>query len=125
MPSASMDHAQALALFDEHLHADPAHITLQRLDAAALLWRLHLLRVDVGPRWLDLLNGWNPQPDSAGHYAFNDLHALLAMIGGHDLARARAWVQVVARYADVHDGANRQMARRVGLPLMRGLLAFA
>jgi tetratricopeptide (TPR) repeat protein len=121
----SLNHAQALALFDEHLHADPAHITLQRLDAAALLWRLHLLGVDVGPRWQQLLHGWDPQPASAGHYAFNDLHALLALIGAQDLRRARAWLHAVTQRAEAAGGSNREMSQHVGVPLMQGLLAFA
>ena len=33
-------------------------ITLQRVDAASLLWRMRLLGADVGDRWRDLLAGW-------------------------------------------------------------------
>ena len=121
----SLDHALALQLFDEHLRADPAQITLQRLDAAAMLWRLHLLGVDVGHRWHALLQGWNPKAGSAGHYAFNDLHALLALIGADELPRARAWLQTVADLAEAATGANREMAKHIGVPLMRGMLAFA
>ena len=121
----SLDHGSALQLFDEHLHADPSHLTLQRLDAAALLWRLHLLGVDVGPRWQHLLDDWNPKPANAGHYAFNDVHGLLALIGAQDMARAHAWAQTVALHAETASGANRDMALHVAVPLMQGLLAFA
>jgi hypothetical protein len=34
-------------------------ITLQRVDAAALLWRLHLLGVDVASRCAELLAAWD------------------------------------------------------------------
>ena len=43
--------AAALRVFDAYLDAEPNEITLQRVDAASLLWRLHLLGVDVGDRW--------------------------------------------------------------------------
>ncbi|HEY9068331.1 MAG TPA: tetratricopeptide repeat protein [Burkholderiaceae bacterium] len=120
-----LDHAEALRCFDAHLYAAPEQITLQRLDAAALLWRLHLLGVDVGPRWQQLAAGWNLDERHAGYYAFNDLHALLALIGCGDIAAAEAWVQACLRNAETGAGANREMAREVGAPLMRGVLAYA
>ena len=116
----ALDHAGALQRFDAHLRADPAQITLQRLDAAALLWRLHLLDLDVGARWRELAEGWADAEQGAGRYPFNDLHALLALIGSGDLARARAWVALAESRADLHPA-----AREVGLPLMRGVLAYA
>ena len=103
----TLDHVEALRCFDAHLSAAPEQITLQRLDAAALLWRLHLLGADVGPRWQQLAAGWDLSERHAGFYAFNDLHALLALI------------------AESSTGSNRETAREVGAPLMRGMLAFA
>ena len=120
-----LDTDAALALLDEHMAAAKTLVTLERLDTASLLWRLHLLGVDVGPRWRELLAVWNPEPASAGHYAFNDLHALLALIGAEDFARAGEWVRTVSARAEAGDGTNRAMARDVGLPLMRGVLALA
>ncbi|HEX7439171.1 MAG TPA: tetratricopeptide repeat protein, partial [Caldimonas sp.] len=120
-----LDTATALALLDEYMAAAKTQVTLERLDTASLLWRLHLLGADVGPRWRELAAVWNPEPASAGHYAFNDLHALLALIGAEDFARANEWVRVVSARAQAADGTNREMARDVGLPLMRGMLAFA
>ena len=116
----ALDHATALQRFDAHLKADPVQITLQRLDAAALLWRLHLLGVDVGSRWIELERGWIDAEHGAGHYPFNDLHALLAIVGRGDLARARAWLTLIESRVDAHPA-----MREVGLPLMRGMLAYA
>jgi hypothetical protein len=121
----SLDTTTALDLFDEHLRADPAQITLQRLDAAAMLWRLHLLGADVGARWQALLAGWGLTEHHLGHYAFNDLHALLALVGAQDMAGARRWVLALAERAQTLTGANRETTREVGLPLMQGVLAFA
>ena len=121
----TLDHAQALRCFDTHLAAAPEQITLQRLDAAALLWRLHLLGADVTPRWQELAAGWNPSAQQAGFYAFNDLHALLALIGSGDIPGAEAWAQRCAIQAEASTGSNRETAREIGAPLMRGMLAFA
>jgi len=121
----ALDHAGALRCFDAHLAAAPEQITLQRLDAAALLWRLHLLGADVTPRWQELAAGWNPSAQQAGFYAFNDLHALLALIGSGDIPGAEAWAQRCAIQAEASTGSNRETAREIGAPLMRGMLAFA
>ena len=120
-----LDTAEALRLFDDQLHGGPAQITLQRLDASALLWRLQLLGIDVGTRWNLLAAGWDLSEQASGAYAFNDLHALIALIGVGDLAHARRWMRQVARQAEAGGGSNRGVARDVGAPLMRGLLAFA
>ncbi len=121
----TLDTAEALRLFDAHLAADPSQLTLQRLDAASLLWRLQLLGADVGERWRALADGWDRSDDAAGRFAFNDLHALLALIGAGDLLRAEAWAELVTAQAERRNGSNRAIARTVGAPLMRGLLAFA
>ena len=120
-----LDSNAALALFDEHMAAAKTQVTLERVDTASLLWRLQLLGVDVGPRWRELVAVWNPEAASAGHYAFNDLHVLLALLGAEELERAGAWLNTVAARAEAAEGANREMTRDVGLPLMRGMLAFA
>jgi hypothetical protein len=121
----SLDTTGALGLFDQHLHSAPEQITLQRLDASALLWRLHLLGTPVGSRWAVLAAGWDLSEHAAGAYPFNDLHALLALIGTGDLTRAQAWAKQVALHAERSGGSNRAVARDVGTPLMRGMLAFA
>ena len=120
-----LDVAGALALVDAHMAADRIAVTLERVDAASLLWRLHLLDIDVGARWHELVAGWDVSADAVGHYAFNDLHALLALIGAGDLARAEAWLAAATTRAEAGSKTNREMARDVGLPLMRGALAFA
>ena len=124
----ALDTAGVLRLVDNHLSGSALQVTLQRVDAASLLWRLHLLGEDVSAQCAALLAGWALGDDDAGHYAFNDVHALLAMLGAGELPRAEAWLSRCARRAlDVEDArrANHQMAREVGLPLMRGLIAFA
>jgi hypothetical protein len=123
----ALDASGVLRLVDAHLRGPALQITLQRVDAAALLWRLRLLGEEVGAAFGDLVAAWDLADAHAGHYAFNDLHAALALTGAGDLARAEAWVaRCAARAMDPLDArrANHVMAREVGLPLMRGVLAF-
>lgn len=124
----ALDVAGVLRLIDAHLCGDAVQVTLQRVDAAALMWRLHLLGHDLSALGAGLLQGWDLAEGRAGHYAFNDVHAVMTMLVAGDLPRAEAWLARCAQRA--MDGeearrANHQMAREVGLPLMRGLLALA
>lgn len=115
-------------LIDAHLSGSALQITLQRLDATALLWRMHLMGVDVGARFVELLRDWRPADDEAGFYAFNDLHMLVAMLGADELLQAESWIARCALRAMQPEDARRSnhlTSREVGLPLMRGLLAFA
>ncbi len=123
----ALDAEGVLRLVDTHLSGNALQITLQRLDAASMLWRLHLLGEDVAGRCSALLAPWALDESVAGHYAFNDVHAVLAMLGAGDVARAESWVARCAQRALAPSDASRTnhlMAREVGLPLMRGLLAL-
>jgi len=51
----ALDAAGVLRLVDAHLSGDALQITLQRVDAAAMLWRLHLLGEDVSMRCAEVL----------------------------------------------------------------------
>jgi tetratricopeptide (TPR) repeat protein len=124
----ALDIAGALRLLDKRLAGDSLQITLQRVDAAALLWRLQLLGVDVAARCTKLVEGWDLSDAAAGYYAFNDVHAVLALLGAGEVARAEAWVARCAERAMAAEDARRSnhgMSREVGLPLMRALLALA
>ena len=124
----AMDLAGVLRLVDKHLSGDALQVTLNRVDAAAMLWRLHLHGTDVAERCAQLAAGWDLDPAHAGHYAFNDLHAVLALLAADDVARAEHWVARCAQRALAADDVRRDnhaMAREVGLPLMRGMLALA
>ena len=121
----SLDTAGALQHFDAHIAGAASVVNLQWLDGAALLWRLRLLGFDVGARWQGLASDWAQPVDLAGHYAFNDCHALLALIGSGELGRAQALLEAATARAAQGDADNRAMAGEVGLPLMRALLAHA
>ncbi len=120
-----LDTATALRVFDAYLDAGRIEITLQRVDAASLLWRLRLLGVDVGDRWQALVAGWPLGDTAAGRSVFNDVHATLALIGAGEAARAQEWAARSIAHAEQATGWNAEVSRELGAPLMRGLLSFA
>jgi hypothetical protein len=119
-----LDSESALRVFDDYLDASRIEITLQRVDAAALLWRLRLLDIDVGDRWRKLIAAWPLDAATAGHSVFNDAHATMALIGAGEMARAREWVTRCVEAAARGTGWNSALSRELGAPLLRGLLAF-
>ena len=124
----AMDTHGALRLLDQHLSGKALQITLEHLDAAALLWRLHLLGADVSASAAQLADAWDPSDTSAGYYAFNDSHRVLALLMADRMNAAEACVARCAERAMSGSDArraNHAMAREVGLPLMRAVLAFA
>jgi hypothetical protein len=120
----SLDRPGVLALFDAHLDPESTQITLQRLDAASLLWRASLVGIDVGDRWRLLVDGWSLADADAGFSVFNDLHAVLALIGAGQLERAALYVRAAQSGAAAAGRPNAEVMRRVGAPLLDGLLAF-
>ena len=120
------DYAGALALYDEQILPDDSDVSLQMLDASALLWRLYLLDVDVGERWERIANLWASKTElENGYYAFNDLHAVMALVGSGHLAAAREVLAAVEAAAQDNPGVTQMMARDVGVPACRALIDFA
>ena len=115
---------RALARFDDYLDARRIEITLQRVDAASLLWRIALVGGDVGDRWRALVADWQLDETTAGHSLFNDVHATMALVGDGDLARARDWVALSLAAAERNGGWNGDVARTIGAPLLDGIVAF-
>ena len=116
---------RALALFDRHIHPEPAAYVLTLLDATALLWRLRLQGVDVGERFEQVADDWEARLDvEPGFYAFNDAHAAMAFAStDRDSALSRLVRRM--RKAGAGSDANAAMTREVGLSLVDGIAAFA
>jgi tetratricopeptide (TPR) repeat protein len=116
---------RALALYDSAIHPAPAQFILPLVDATALLWRLHLEGADVGGRFETVADEWQARQErDHGFYAFNDFHAVLAFAAtGRERALARQLDDLSG--AAAQDGSNGMMTRDVGLPLARGIAAFA
>jgi len=121
------DHAGALDLYDEQiLPGGESEISLQMLDASALLWRLHLQDVDIADRWKVIADLWTAKvPAENGYYAFNDLHAIIALVGAGRLDEARSVLADLKQAAVTNPELTRMMARDVGVPAAEGVIAFA
>jgi len=119
------DHEAVLDLYDRRIDGPQADMLLVLVDLTALLWRLQLEGVDVGQRFERVADRWQEKlAVEGGHYAFNDLHAMMSFAATRRSAPAAellARMQAAAQAAD----ANAGMTRDVGLPLAQGVLAFA
>ena len=98
--------------------------TLDRVDAASLLWRLELAGVDVGDRWARVTDTWMAHVDD--HLlAFNDLHCAFAAARSPNPDHISRLGQSLDDYERLGSGDNRQVTSEVGRPLIDGALAFA
>src|SRR5215213_5617862 len=113
---------EVLRLFDGPIHGARSRMMIDMIDAAALLWRLHLRGVDVGERWQTVADGFAPTA-GAGNYAFNDLHAMMAFTGA---GRRDLPEQVLAAQCGAmeREDDNAAFTREVGYAATRAIQAF-
>jgi tetratricopeptide (TPR) repeat protein len=116
------EQARALELYDTRIRPVQNPVALEMVDASAMLWRLTLRGVDVGSRWQPLADAWQPLAQE-GFYAFNDAHAVMALVGAGRWLEAGAVLESLARAAAGHD-TNAMMSREVGLPVAKAFVAF-
>lgn len=113
---------EVLRLYDASI-ATGSSVILDLVDATAMLWRLQLRGVDVGPRWDTVADLWQ-SAGQPGLYAFNDLHMMMAYCGaGRDAAQAgvlQAQSEALQRDED-----NAEFTRVVGDGAARAIQAFA
>jgi hypothetical protein len=123
-----LDIAGTLRLVDTHLAGASLAHGLQCIDAASLYWRLRIMDVPVEALFKDLVGRWQPDVADAGLHVFIDWHVVLALLGAGEQAQAEAWVARCAQRVmrgDESARSNQAVARELGLPLMRALLAAA
>ncbi|MET2829434.1 tetratricopeptide repeat protein [Mesorhizobium shangrilense] len=113
---------EALALYDGPIYGKRSTLALNMVDASAILWRLQLGGVDVGDRWATLAANWAPKA-SAGNYAFNDAHAMMAFVGAGLEALAQTLLQA-QHEAMLGGDDNAAFTRDVGHPLTLAIKAF-
>ncbi|MGO9419042.1 tetratricopeptide repeat protein [Roseiarcus sp.] len=97
--------------------------TLDRCDAAALLWRLELAGVGVGDRWEAVARAWRAH---VGDHvlAFNDLHAAFAAARSPDPDDAGRLRRSLDAYQRDGRGHNRAVTAEVGRRLIEGVLCY-
>ncbi len=114
--------ARVLEIYDTGVRPAGSDVVLEMLDASALLWRLHLDGVDVGERWSELADVWEGTIED-GYYAFNDAHAMMALVGAGREQSANTLLKTMEAQLD-GAGTNAMMTRDVGLPLAKAIHAF-
>lgn len=119
---------KVLEVYDTAVHHDgSAGAAMELLDAASLLWRLHLAGTDTGRRWAALADAWTRRGDGA-YYAFNDVHAVMAHVGAGRVADAERLIRDREDWLrDAASGrpglSNVPMTAEIGLPVCRALVA--
>lgn len=111
-----------LELFDGPIFGARSKVVLDLIDASALLWRLHLRGIDVGTRWQAVAENWAPLA-TAGNYAFNDLHAMMAFVGAGRSELIEAVLQA-QRTAQQGQGDNVGFLAEVGSAATQAVVAF-
>lgn len=111
-----------LALYDERIRPQPSEVALELIDATSLLWRLLLRDADAGDRWDELADHWSHSVDD-GYYAFNDVHAVMALAATGRDEVAEHQIATMHRACE-RGGCNAAMTREVGLPAAVALLDF-
>lgn len=114
---------EVFALYDGPIYGERSTMVLDMIDASAMLWRLHLRGIDVGDRWQAVADGWAPIA-TAGNYAFNDAHAVMAFLGAGRTDAVNA-VLDAQQAAMARDDDNASFTREVGRPLSLAIRAFA
>ncbi|RWO33896.1 MAG: tetratricopeptide repeat protein [Mesorhizobium sp.] len=112
---------KVLALYDGPIYGERSTLALNMVDASAILWRLHLGGVDIGGRWAALASNWAKA--SAGNYAFNDAHAMMALVGAGQETPARTLLEAQHEAMHANDD-NAAFTRDVGHPLTLAIKAF-
>lgn len=112
---------EVLALYDGTIRRTRSSEWLDIVDAASLLWRLHLFGVDVEGRANDLADDVLPLLGRPV-YVFNDWHAV--MVAGLAGRRKESERIILANRFEA-TGTNRRAIDSAGLGLLEGFHAFA
>lgn len=115
--------APALELYDRRIRPSRSDVGMELVDASALLFRLFLLGHDAGGRAGALADDWARRAGDR-YYAFNDVHAVMALAAAGRAGEVEAVLREVEASA-AEPGSNGRVAREVGLPVCRALAAFA
>ena len=119
------DFDSALALYDKQILPEESDVSLQLCDASALLWRLYLQSVDVGERWDRLAGLWAAKTSvENGYYAFNDMHAVMSLVGAGRFDAANEVFTAVRSAAGDNIGVTAMMAGDVGVATCDAMIAF-
>ena len=114
---------EVLRHYDEKVRGDCSEEYLDISNAVALLWRLQQRGIDVGDRWAELAD--KSTVLGRDHMlVFADAHYILALAATQRETEAKALLHSLQDFAG-GDGTEEAVARDIGLPLGRAILAHA
>lgn len=113
---------RALAIYDSRVRASHSLEISDLIDASALLWRIEMVTDSVGPRWKEPALAW-ARHISDGFCSFNDLHAMLALVGAQDWKGAHTLESELVQRQTLATR-HGETTRLVGLPACRAIIAF-
>lgn len=112
---------EVLRLYDGPIYGEATTFAFDLADAAALLWRLQLMGVDVGDRWKVVAD--NFASEGHGRSAFVDTHAMMAYVGAGREAEQKALFEAQEQ-AMGGGGDNAVFVRDVGHATVSAIHAF-
>lgn len=115
-------HDDALNIYDKRIRGNGSNEIADLIDASALLWRLGLRGVDAHARWVELAAAWFDHVMD-GFCTFNDIHAMLALVGAQDWAQAERLESELSRKQSL-SSRHAQTTREIGLPACRAIMAY-
>lgn len=113
---------EVLRLYDTTIGGTGSSLVLELIDQSALLWRLQLQGVDVGGRWTPLAQRWAAAA-KPGIYAFNDLHAMMALAASGRLQEQQDLLDAMQEAMENGDD-NARFTGDVGYAAARAVRAF-
>ena len=119
---AAGDIQRALLIYDDQVRRGRSAQIADMIDASALLWRIELVCGDSGARWTELAAAWEARIED-GYCTFNDVHAMLALVGARNWRAARR-LETAMHRSQARSDRYGEMTRLVGLPVCRALMAF-
>lgn len=109
-----------LRIYDEQIVSDiTSNFYLDICNASSLLWRLEMFGVDIGDRWLGLVDVAKKHVDDRD-LIFVSLHYLMALVAGGDQEAADRMIANIQQWSMLDD-TQAGICAESGLALARGL----
>lgn len=95
-------------------------LVVDLVDASAMLARLAVLGVPIGKRWETVADRWTIGA-RAGHYVFNDFHAMLGWLGAGRETEAQQYLSAQRGPRGQTASEQAELALSLGAPLLQVL----
>ncbi len=113
-----------LNVLDQGVLGSNSTLVVDLVDASAMLARLALLGVPVGNRWEAVADAWTIGA-RAGHYVFNDFHAMLGWLGSGREDEAQQYLSAQCGPRGQTASEQAELALSLGAPLLQALKTAA